>query len=172
MSFMEIGGAAMRCKMKLESYLRENGVAYETQHHPQAFTAQEVAASEHIPGRILAKVVIVIADGQPTMLVLPANQHVYLPEVARVLKAKEAHLAEESEFAPLFPDCEVGAMPPFGNLYSLPVYVDAVLTNEDRFYFQAGSHTDTMSMSYSDFARLVKPTVTALTLHELLTYPG
>jgi Ala-tRNA(Pro) deacylase len=162
----------MKCKLKLESYLRENGVAYEVQHHPQAFTAQEVAASEHIPGRILAKVVIVIADEKPTMLVLPANEHVYLPEVARILKVKEARLAEESEFAPLFPDCEVGAMPPFGNLYNLPVFVDAALTDQDRIFFQAGSHTDTMSMRYSDFARLVRPTVTALTLHELLTYPG
>jgi Ala-tRNA(Pro) deacylase len=162
----------MKCKMRLESYLRENGVAYEVQHHPQAFTAQEVAASEHIPGKLLAKVVVVVADDKPTMLVLPANEHVYLPEVARILKAKEARLAEESEFAPLFPDCEVGAMPPFGNLYNLPVYVDAALTDEERIFFQAGSHTDTMSIRYSDFARLVKPTVTALTLHELLTYPG
>jgi Ala-tRNA(Pro) deacylase len=158
--------------MRLESYLRENGVAYEVQHHPRAFTAQEVAASEHIPGKILAKVVMVIADEQPRMLVLPANEHIYLPEVARLLKANEARLAEESEFAPLFPDCEVGAMPPFGNLYNLPVYVDAALTMQEQVFFQAGSHTDTMSMRYSDYARLVRPTVAALTLHELLTYPG
>lgn len=162
----------MKSKLKLESYLRENGVAYETQHHPQAFTAQEVAASEHISGRVLAKVVMVIADGKPNMLVLAAKEHVYLPEVARLLQANEARLAEESEFAPLFPDCEVGAMPPFGNLYNLPVYVDADLTMEERIYFQAGSHTDTMSMRYGDYARLVRPTVARLTLHELLTHPG
>jgi Ala-tRNA(Pro) deacylase len=162
----------MKCKMRLESYLREHGIAYEVQHHPQAFTAQEVAASEHIPGRVLAKVVMVMADGQARMLVLPANEHIYLPEVARILKVNEAHLADEVEFAPLFPDCEVGAMPPFGNLYDLPVYVDAALTMQDQIFFQAGSHTDTMSLRYSDYARLVRPAVAALTLHELLTYTG
>jgi Ala-tRNA(Pro) deacylase len=162
----------MKCKLKLESYLRDNGAAYETQHHAQAFTAQEVAASEHIPGRVLAKVVMVMADERPVMLVLPAREHVYLPEVARLLQVKEARLAEEDEFAPLFPDCEVGAMPPFGNLYNLPVFVDADLTMEDEFYFQTGSHTDTMCMRYDDYARLVRPTLAPLTLRELLTLPG
>jgi Ala-tRNA(Pro) deacylase len=162
----------MKCKTKLESYLREHGVAYEVQHHPQAITAQEVAASEHVPGKIMAKVVMVIADNKPLMLVLPANEHVFMPEVARILKVHEAHLAEESEFAPLFPDCEVGSMPPFGNMYSLPVYVDTALAQQESIYFQAGSHTDTMSMRYTDYARLVKPAVAALTLHELLTFAG
>src|SRR5690242_15747349 len=117
----------MKCKDKLETYLREKGVAYELQHHPKVFTAQDVAASEHIPGRLLAKVVMVIADGRNIMLVLPAPEHAYIPEAAGVIGAKEIHLAEEKDLRAIFPDCELGAMPPFGNLYNLPVYVDSAL---------------------------------------------
>lgn len=160
----------MSCKDKLETYLRENQVAYQIQHHPRAFTAQDVAASEHIPGRMLAKVVMVFADGRITMLVLPAPERVHLPEVARVLGAPEVRLAEEAEFAGLFPDSEVGAMPPFGNLYNVPVYVDKTLTEDDTIYFQAGTHTDTMSLKYEDFARLVKPQVVSFSLEEAFHY--
>jgi Ala-tRNA(Pro) deacylase len=111
---------------------------------------------------------MVFADDRPIMLVLPATERVYLPEVARLLHAKEVRLAEEREFASTFSDCELGAMPPFGNLYNLPVYVDAALAHEEYIYFQAGSHTDTMSVRYGDFAHLVQPVVLRLTLHELL----
>src|SRR2546422_11514528 len=111
------GGIAMDCKETLENYLRESRVAYQVQHHPRAVTAQEVAASEHISGKLLAKVVMVMAGGRLVMLALPAPERVYLPEVARVLGAREVRLADEKEFADAFPGCEVGAMPPFGNLY-------------------------------------------------------
>jgi Ala-tRNA(Pro) deacylase len=114
----------MECRDRLEDYLRENGVPFEVQHHPRAITAQEVAATEHVPGKMLAKVVMVLADGEMVMLTLPAPYQVDLEKVGKVLGAEEARLAEEEEFEVIFPDCEVGAMPPFGNLYELPVYVE------------------------------------------------
>jgi Ala-tRNA(Pro) deacylase len=161
----------VNCKDRLEAYLRENQVPYNIHHHPTAYTARDVAAQEHILGWLLAKVVIVIADGRMSMLVLPAPEHVHLPEVARVRGAREVRLADEREFATAFPDCEVGAMPPFGNLYNMPVFVDTTLAAEETIFFQAGTHTDTMSMKYADFARLVKPTVIPFSL-EVLRYVG
>lgn len=149
----------MNCKEKLEVYLRGNKVPFQVQHHPIAFTAQEVAAKEHIPGRMLAKVVIALADGKMVMLVLPAPARVDLAKAAAILGAKEVRLAREQEFAAAFPDCEVGAMPPFGNLYNLPVYVDKTLTQQQTIVFQAGTHADTMSLQYADFERLAQPQV-------------
>ncbi len=149
----------MRCKERLEAYLREQGVPFQIQHHPIAFTAQEVAASEHVPGRMVVKVVMVVADGKPVMLALRATDRVDLHKLAAVLGVSEARLAEEREFGALFPDCELGAMPPFGNLYGVPVYVDAALAEDETIVFQAGTHTDTMSLKYADFARLVQPAV-------------
>ena len=157
----------MNCKEKLEAYLRENQVPYEIQHHPAAFTAKQVAASEELPRKLMAKVVMVFADSWPVMLVLPASERVYLPEAARVLGAAEIRMADEVEFANLFPDCEVGAMPPFGNLYGVPVYVDKMLTEDEVIFFQAGTHTDTISLKYADFERLVKPTVKEFTWEEM-----
>lgn len=149
----------MRCKERLEAYLREQGVPFQTQHHPIAFTAQEVAASEHVPGRMVVKVVMVVADGKPVMLALRATDRVDLSRVRSLLGVSEARLAEEREFGTLFPDCELGAMPPFGNLYGVPVYVDTALAEDETIIFQAGTHTDTMSLKYADFARLVRPAV-------------
>jgi Ala-tRNA(Pro) deacylase len=143
----------------LEGYLRENRVPFETQHHPRAVAAQEVAASEHVPGKILAKTVMVLADGQMVMLALPAPYQVDLEKATAALGVKEARLAEEEEFEDTFPDCEVGAMPPFGNLYGVPVYVEESLAEDDMIIFRSGTHTDTMSVSYADFERLVEPTV-------------
>jgi Ala-tRNA(Pro) deacylase len=143
----------------LEEYLRENRVPFETQHHSRAVTAQEVAATEHVPGKMLAKTVMVLADGQMAMLALPAPYQVDLEKAAAALGAKEARLAEEEEFEDTFPDCEVGAMPPFGNLYGVPVYVEESLTEDETIVFRSGTHTDTMSVSYADFERLVEPTV-------------
>ena len=111
----------MECRDRLEDYLRKNGVPFEVQHHPRAITAQEVAASEHVPGRMLAKVVMVLADGEMVMLTLPAPYQVDLEKVGKMLGAEEARLADEEEFEGAFPDCEIGAMSPFGNLYDLPV---------------------------------------------------
>jgi Ala-tRNA(Pro) deacylase len=151
----------MNCKHRLEGYLRENAIPYQTQHHARAITAQEVAATEHVPGKMFAKTVMVTADGgeKAIMLVLPAPYHVNPEKAAAAVGTREVHLAEEERFAETFPDCEVGAMPPFGNLYDVPVYVDKTLAEDETIVFRAGTHTDTMSVSYADFERLVEPTV-------------
>ena len=149
----------MGCKGDLEAYLRENEVPFQVKRHVVAYTAQKVAAAEHIPGRMLAKVVIILANGVLAMFVLPAPARVDLDRAAAVLGAKEARLAQEEKFADRFPDCEVGAMPPFGNLYDLPLYVNRSLAEDKTIVFEAGTHTDTMSMKFADFERLAKPTV-------------
>jgi osmotically-inducible protein OsmY/prolyl-tRNA editing enzyme YbaK/EbsC (Cys-tRNA(Pro) deacylase) len=150
---------AMTCRYRLEAYLRDNHTPFEIQHHRVAYTAQDVAASEHLPGQLVAKVVIAVADGALIMLVLPADHRADLAKVRAVVGARELWLAEEREFANRFPDCELGAMPPFGNLYGLPVYVDQTLTRDQAIFFQAGTHSETMRVRYADFARLAKPRV-------------
>jgi Ala-tRNA(Pro) deacylase len=149
----------MSCREKLEAYLRENRVSFQVQHHARAFTAQEVAQREHVAGRLVAKVVILVADGKQAMLVLPAPVKVDLGRAARALGASEARLAHEHEFVAAFPDCEAGAMPPFGNLYDLPVWVERSLTADETIYFPVGTHADSMSLKYADFSRLVNPAV-------------
>jgi Ala-tRNA(Pro) deacylase len=148
----------MDCKDRLEAYLREKQVPFEVRHHPKAITAQEVAASEHVPGKMLAKTVMVLADGKMVMLALPAPYQVDVDKAGKVLGV-EVRLAHEEEFENTFPDCEVGAMPPFGNLYEVPVYVEAALAEDETIVFRAGTHTDTMSVSYADFENLVEPTI-------------
>ena len=155
----------MECRERLEDYLRENGAPFEVQHHPRAITAQEVAATEHVPGQMLAKVVMVLADGEMRMLTLPAPYQVDLEKMGMLLGADEARLAEEEEFEGAFPDCEVGTMPPFGNLYDLPVYVEEALAEDETIFFRAGTHTDTMSVRYADFEQLVEPTVAEIAHH-------
>jgi Ala-tRNA(Pro) deacylase len=152
----------MNCKERLEAHFRENEVSFEVEQHPLAYTAQQIAASEHLPGRLLAKVVMVEADGALRMLVLPAPERVDFAKAQAVLGAKEVRLVSEETFASSFPDCEPGAMPPFGNLYGIPVYVDRLVGVNERIVFQAGTHTATMALSYSDFAKLVQPTVADL----------
>ncbi len=149
----------MGCKEELEAHLRENKVPFQLQHHAVAYTAQEVAAAEHVPGRMLAKVVMVMADGKLAMLVLPAPARVDLEKAAAVLGAKEARLAREEEFADRFPGCEVGAMPPFGGLSDLRGYADKSLAEDETIVFEAGTHTDTMRMKYGDYERLANPNV-------------
>ena len=148
----------MDCKDRLEAYLREKQVPFDVRHHPRAITAQEVAASEHVPGKMLAKTVMVLAGGKMVMLALPAPYQVDVDKAGKVLGG-EVRLAKEEEFENTFPDCEVGAMPPFGNLYEVPVYVEAALAEDETIVFRAGTHTDTMSLSYADFERLVEPTI-------------
>lgn len=152
----------MDCRDRLENHFRENGVVFEVQEHPTAFTAQRIAASEHLPGRMFAKVVMASADGDLVMLVLPAPSVVDLAKVSEVLGGRQVRMAREAEFASAFPDCEAGAMPPLGNLYDMPVYVDRQLGQNERIVFQAGTHTVTMSVSYADFGRLASPTVADL----------
>lgn len=146
---------------KLKTFLDREGVKYVLISHSRAYTAQEAAASAHIPGRELAKTVIVKLDGRMAMAVLPASYHVDLEHLAEVAGADRAEIASEKEFASLFPDCDTGAMPPFGNLYDMDVYVAKSLTEDDEIAFAAGSHTELLRMSYRDFERLVKPTVLA-----------
>ncbi len=148
----------MSCHDRLDTYLRENRVDHEFHRHEQAFTAQEVAAVEHVPGRMFAKTVMVNADGQLAMAVVPAPEHVDVSKVASALGRTSARLAEEKEFGTIFPDCDLGAMPAFGNLYGVPVVVDDRLAQNDRIVTQAGSHTETVTIPYADFARLVRPT--------------
>jgi Ala-tRNA(Pro) deacylase len=147
---------------KLREYLDQHHVRYEMLSHPQAFTAQETAAAQHVHGRELAKVVIVRSGGDFAMIVLPAPARVDLQRAAVVLDEPRLALATEDEFASLFPGCEVGAMPPLGNLYGLPVWVDRELGKDEYIVFNAGTHTQTIRMRYADFARLVVPTVASL----------
>lgn len=149
----------MRCKERLEDYLREHQVPFQLQHHAQAFSAQKVAESEHIPSKTVAKTVMALADNHMVALVLPASSRVDLNQVQAALGAKESRLAHEKEFANTFPDCEVGTMPPFGNLYGIPVYVDKHLIEQETIVFPVGTSTDTMSLKYADFERLVHPQV-------------
>jgi Ala-tRNA(Pro) deacylase len=157
----------VECKDRLEAYLREKQVPFEVRHHPVAYTAQEVAASEHVPGKMLAKTVMVLADGEMVMLALPAPYQVDMEKAGTALRAGEVRLAQEEEFEVAFADCEVGAMPPFGNLYDMPVYVEETLAEDETIVFRAGTHTDTMSVRYADFERLVKPTVAEFARREL-----
>jgi Ala-tRNA(Pro) deacylase len=149
----------MKCRERLESYLRENGVPYEILPHRQVFTMQEVAAELHVPGRQVAKVILASADDKMVMLVLPAPYRVNTDRVRELVGAREVRRAGEDEFAALFPDCDTGAMPPFGNLYDLPIYVDPSLCEESHIVFRTGTHRESMKLAYDDFARLAQPTV-------------
>jgi Ala-tRNA(Pro) deacylase len=149
----------MKALEKLEIYMEDNDVAYLLKQHPQAFTARDVAAIEHISPWIMAKVVMVVADGKMVMTVLSANTLVDLTRLSGLLGARVIRLAEEMEFQPIFADCEPGAMPPFGNLYNLPVYVDRSLADEEFFVFQAGTHKITLRIAFSSYEELVKPVI-------------
>jgi Ala-tRNA(Pro) deacylase len=142
---------------QLKEFLDGAGVKYVLVTHAPAYTAQEIAASAHIPGKELAKTVMVKLDGKMAMAVLPANLVVDFAGLKATSGASEAKLASESEFRNLFPECEVGAMPPFGNLYGIPVYADSSLTRDEEIAFNAGSHKELFRMAYGDFERLVKP---------------
>lgn len=147
---------------QLLDFLDNNHVKYKTITHSPEYTAQEIAASAHIPGKDLAKTVIVKVDGEFAMAVLPASQHVSLTRLKEAAGAGKAEIATEKEFEELFPDCELGAMPPFGNLYDMPVYAAKQLTEDEEIAFNAGSHTELVQLSYSDFDNLVHPKVVAL----------
>lgn len=148
----------MPCK-KLIQYLDENNVKYITITHSQAFTAQQVAASAHIKGKDMAKTVIIKINGKLAMAVLPANFHVDFQLLKEITGNEDVVLAHEPEFKDLFDDCETGAMPPFGNLYGLDVYVAQSLTQNEEIAFNAGNHSELIKMSYADFDKLAKPKV-------------
>lgn len=148
---------------KLKEFLDKERIKYVSITHSPAFTAQEIAAAAHVPGRVLAKSVIVHVDGKPAMAVLPADKRIVLEDLRDAAGAQEIRFATEDEFKALFPDCEIGAMPPFGNLYGLDVYVAAPLADEDEIVFNAGTHTELIKLAYRDFERLVKPKVASFT---------
>src|SRR5581483_10120348 len=157
------GEAAVDIPKRLIDSLNQNRVAYEILHHPEAVTAQRIAQAEHVKGRHHAKVVMLKAGGKRLMAVLPADRQIDLQKVEKLF-GKPASLDKEEEFKTLFPDCAIGAMPPFGNLYGLPTWVDKHLAEQDYIVFEAGTHTDAIKMSYRDYEKIAKPTVEDLSV--------
>lgn len=151
---------------RLKEYLDTNRVPYETRVHDTAYTAQQVAAAQHVPGRKMAKTVIVHTGEGFAMAVLPAPLRLDLPALRALLDKPQARLATEAEFAALFPDSETGAMAPFGNLYNLPVFVDELLAKDEEIVFNAGTHRDSIQMRFADFERLVQPQIAPLAFRE------
>lgn len=150
----------MPAKM-LKEHLDTHKIKYVCISHSPAFTAQEVAASAHVSGKQFAKTVIVKMGDQLAMVVVPANDHVNFTALKELTGMSQIDLATESEFKNKFPECEVGAMPPFGNLYNMPVYVSNRLTGFDQIIFNAGSHSELMQVAYRDFENMVKPKIIA-----------
>lgn len=144
---------------KLKAFLDGANVKYLTISHSMAFTSQDVAASAHVSGKEFAKTVMVKINGEMSMAVLPASYHIDFDSLKHTFSTKDVVLASESEFKDLFPDCELGAMPPFGNLYGMPVYVAETLTKNSEIAFNAGSHTELIRLSFADFEQLVKPRI-------------
>lgn len=151
--------------MVIIDYLKEHGVYFNMHEHPPAYTAQEVAAEEHVSGDMMAKVVVVNSKDGYAMCVLPASYKVDLEKVAKKLGVPSVRLSDETEMADLFKDVEVGSEPPFGNIYGIPTLVDEHLAADEEIIFQAGSHRHTIRMKYADYAKLVKPKVTDLAVH-------
>jgi Ala-tRNA(Pro) deacylase len=147
---------------RLRVFLDGHHAEYTHTEHPQAYTAREVAHAEHLPAREIAKVVVVFGDDGYRMIVVPANRLVDFHEVRLALGLSHARMATEEELARLFPDCELGAMPPFGNLYNMPVYLDSTLAGEDIIAFNAGTHRDVIHMKTSDYRDMALPTVISL----------
>ena len=143
----------------IRDYLDKEHVDYTVLTHTPAFTAQEIAAASHIPGRRIAKSVVLSIDGDLAIAVLPASTNADLDLLGWITGADRVELATEAEFRDRFPDCETGAMPPFGNLYGMDVFVSEELAEEDTITFNGGTHTELIQMSYSDFERLVHPKV-------------
>jgi len=144
---------------KLRDFLDGKGVKYVAISHSLAYTAQEIAASAHVHGQQLAKTVIVQLDKRFAMAVLPANYRVDQGKLKKAAGVKEVKIASEDEFVRLFPGCALGAMPPFGNLYDMDVWVDRSLTEDEEIVFNAGSHTELVKLSYKDYEKLVNPRI-------------
>ncbi len=144
---------------RLKEFLDSHNIKYVIISHSRAFTSRETAVSAHIPGKELAKTVIVKVDGKMAMAVLPASYNVDFDLLKKASGSGKVEIANEKEFKDLFPECEIGAMPPFGNLYGMDVFVAKSLTEDEEIAFNAGSHRELVKMSYKDFERLVKPKV-------------
>jgi len=149
----------MKTLIRLEDFLRKNGINFKSVVHSEAYTAQEIAASMHVHGREVLKSVMIKADGKFVMAVLPADSKVDFKKLKDVLKDKDLRLASETEFKSLFPDCEPGAEPPFGNLYNVETVVDRSVTKDEHIFFNAGNHYEAIEMDYRDFENLVKPKI-------------
>lgn len=147
----------MSIPRRIREYLDSQGVPHEWLSHPQAFTAQEVAHSLHVSGKRLAKTVILNADDRLVMAVLPASHRLVLPELKAALEVKNLQMLPEKELSNLFPDCDLGAIPPFGNLYGMEVWVDRAVAESEEMVFTAGTHIDAVRMKYSDYAALAQP---------------
>ena len=151
---------------RLQEFLDSRGVKYEVTPHREAFTSQEIAAASHVSGKAMAKVVMVKRGPGMVMAVLPAACKVGVDRLEKIFGTPGVTIAREHEFANLFPDCDTGAMPAFGNLYGLEVYVDEELANCPKIVFQAGNHQELVTMEYADFARLVQPKVAEFCSHK------
>ncbi|MBI4539082.1 MAG: YbaK/EbsC family protein [Gemmatimonadetes bacterium] len=149
---------------KLKDFLDSHRIKYVAIRHSTAYTSQEIAASAHIPGKELAKTVMVKVDGRMAMAVLPASLRVDFDRLKQAAGAGRVELATEAEFKGMFPDCEPGAMPPFGNLYGMEVFADETLAEDEEIAFNAGSHTELIRLSYGDFERLAGPRVAKIAI--------
>jgi Ala-tRNA(Pro) deacylase len=147
---------------RLRAFLDSNRVEYTHTVHPLAFTAREVASADHVPAREFAKTVLLSGDHGYAMAVVPAARLVDFQEVRLALGLTHARLATETEIAQLFPDCELGAMPAFGNLYDVPVFLDSALAGEPVIAFNGGTHRDVVHVRTEDFRRLAQPTLVSL----------
>ncbi len=151
---------------KLKKFLDNNKVKYTVLKHSPAYTAQEIASTAHIKGKELAKTVMIKVDDHLAMAVLPASYRIDLNELQKAAGAKKLNIAGEKDFKDLFPECETGAMPPFGNLYEMEVFVASSLAEDEHIAFNAGTHTELIQMKYKDFEKLVKPTVAEFSFKE------
>jgi Ala-tRNA(Pro) deacylase len=154
-----IGGSIMTISKKLKDYLDNEKVSYKTLHHPEAYTAMEIAGAQHLPGKQVAKAIIVKADGKYLMCVLPSTYNVDFEKFKKLAKAKAVQLVSEDEIVRLFPGYEVGAQPPFGHLHGLTVFVEKHLDENDEIAINAGTHTDLVKIKWKDFVRLAKPII-------------
>lgn len=156
---------------KLKTFLDENNVKYVTIKHSSAYTAQEIAATAHVSGKEFAKTVIVKIDGNLAMTVLPASYQLDFNLLEEIFETRKVALATEAEFKYLFPDCEVGAMPPFGNLYDMEVFIAQSLAEDEEIAFNAGNHTEMIKLKFEDFVRLVEPRIFKFSL-KTVSFPG
>jgi Ala-tRNA(Pro) deacylase len=155
----------MPLKKRLKDFLDQNHVKYVTMIHSKAYTAQEIAAVLHVPGKMFAKTVILKEDEKYLMAVLPATHRINMDLFKQVSHTHHPELASEEEFESLFPKCEIGAMPPFGNIYDMSTLVDSSLTKDEDICFNATTHSEVIKMKYADFERLVKPVVGTFAEH-------
>jgi Ala-tRNA(Pro) deacylase len=149
----------MAIPQRIRDFLESQDVPYEALHHSQAFTSQEVAHSLHVSGKVCVKAVVAEGDHETVVVVMPAAYRLNFQRLKSTLKANQLEMLVESELVGLFPDCDLGAVPPFGNLYGIDVWVDRAVACTEKIVFCAGTHEDCIRMRYADFAKLARPFV-------------